>query len=123
VDSQLSQTRVLINRCPQLPPKGQHWKAEVAKAFQDAARKLEFSHRIKVTRVDNIAPYPNEIIPTVSHRATLLGEDLVATIGKLRKTVFPKGNHSPSKRQIVSLERDSTEIVIPNIEPHGRLKA
>jgi len=69
-------------------------------------KKVEFDHVIDDRRSDNIVSYNSEIVLTVSRRAGLLGEDLVPSIGKLRKVVLPKGDHCPSRQPRVSLERE-----------------
>jgi len=64
---------------------------QVTKDFNKEGGELGFAHGIMITRVDNIAYYPQEMKLTVSHRVGLLGADLVAILAKLRKTVFTPG--------------------------------
>jgi len=118
----VSQPRVLINCCPP-HRKTEPWKDEVAEAFNQKAEEAEFGRDIKITRVDAIGSYPREVKLTVTHRTGLLGEDLIAKITKVRRVVHAEGAHSSSKNPRVRLERDSIEMVIPNVVPQRRVIA
>lgn len=68
--------------------------------------------------MNTIASYPTEVQLTVEHREGLLGEDLLAA---MQREIIPGNTASPAPR--MSLDRDTTELVIPNLEMTTRTKA
>jgi len=44
-------------------------------------------------------------------------------MGDLRKAVLPHTDHSPSRTPRVSLNRDTAEVIVPNVVVQGRLRA
>jgi len=115
VDLKVTNTQMIINGLPPSKRRSGEWKEDLAEAFNQKAGELEFRQEINLTRVNTVASYQPEVWLTVRHRQGLLGKDPLKSM-TLQQEIAAMGLPR------VSLARDSTDLVIPNLNLTERTK-